>query len=234
MSEDRVGCCDAKIASQRQIHAAAHAVAVDGGDHWNGKTVDGVHQPLASPGKLESVRAVELGTLVEIGAGGREFVVAGDDQSLDAAALGLPLQLTNICEQGRNGGAVEFVGLVSRNQLQYGTTMFTAPAKIVSNVNFGSISVHPRSSAVRFSRASVKIAAAQKEVTVWALEFATRFQHLCAAIGADRCYIGERRSSLRRWDADGFALSVHWANVQFRPSDGANPRSKTCGNTGYS
>src|SRR5262249_29096313 len=155
-------------------------------------------------------------------------------QSLDAAALGLPLQLTNICEQGRNGGAVEFVGLVSRNQLQYGTTMFTAPAKIVSNVNFGSISVHPRSSAVRFSRASVKIAAAQKEVTVWALEFATRFQHLCAAIGADRGYIGERRSSLRRWDADGFALSVHWANVQFRPSDGANPRSKPCGNTGYS
>jgi hypothetical protein len=69
-----------------------------------------------------------------------------------------------------------------------------------------------------FSAASVKIAAAQKEVTVRALEFATRFKHLCAAIGAHPGHIGERRCSLWRWDAgDGFALFVHWAIVQFSP-----------------
>jgi len=76
--------------------------------------------------------------------------------------------------------------------------------------------VYQRLSAVRFSGTSVKIAAAQKEVTVRALEFATRFEHLCAAIGAHPGHIGERRCSL--WDAgDGFALFVHWAIVQFSP-----------------
>src|SRR5215472_7115488 len=129
MSEDSARRCNAQIASQSQIHAAAHAVALDGGDHQNGKTVNRIHQPLAGPRKLERLRAVELGNLFEIGAGGKEFVVAGDDQSLDVVAFGFVLQFTNIFEQSSNRGAAEFVGLVSRYQLQYGATALIAPAR---------------------------------------------------------------------------------------------------------
>src|SRR5215472_7708506 len=143
MSEDSGRRRNAKIASQSQIHAAAHAVAMDAGDHRNGKTVDGVHQPLAGPRKLERLRAVELGNLFEIGAGGKELVVAGNDQGLDVVAFGIVLQFTNIFEQSSNRSAAEFVGVVSRYQLQYGATALIAPAK---NRLHWFISVHPRSS----------------------------------------------------------------------------------------
>src|SRR5215472_5840564 len=129
MSEDSARRCNAQIASQSQIHAAAHAVAMDGGNHGNGKTVDRIHQPLAGPRKLERLRAVELGNLFEIGAGGKELVVAGDDQGLDAAAFGFVLQFANIFEQSSNRGAAEFVGVVSGYQLQYRATALIEPAK---------------------------------------------------------------------------------------------------------
>src|SRR5262249_12635915 len=88
-------------------------------------------------------------------------------------------------------------------------------------------SVHPHSSAVRFSGTSVKIAAAQKEVTVRALEFATRFEHLCAAIGAHPGHIGRRRCSLwRGGGGGGVGAFVPWGVVEVRPTGGANAWAK--------
>ena len=81
MSEERVRAGDAAIAGEREIESASHAIAVDGGDGRSGKVGDGAHQALAHVGEAKSFGAGERGDLVEIGSGGEEVRVAGEDEA---------------------------------------------------------------------------------------------------------------------------------------------------------
>jgi len=80
MSEERVRAGDAAITGEREIESAPHAVAVDGGNGRSGEAGDGAHQALSHVREAKSFRAGERGDLVEIGSGGEEVRVAGEDE----------------------------------------------------------------------------------------------------------------------------------------------------------
>src|SRR6478735_1148123 len=120
MSKDGVGCGDAIVAGQRQVHGAAHAVAADGGDYGNRKVVDGQHERLATAGKLKSFWSAELGNLVQIGPGGKELAIAGDDEGLSTASICSQAQLLYDLMQGCNRVASQFVCAIRRDKLKNG------------------------------------------------------------------------------------------------------------------
>jgi hypothetical protein len=79
VSEDGVRVGDAEVAGEGEVESAAHAVTVNGGANRGGEVVDKLHEALAHPRELEAVGR-ESGDFVEVGSGGEEPVVAGDDE----------------------------------------------------------------------------------------------------------------------------------------------------------
>ncbi len=86
MAKDSIRCGNAIVARQRQVHASAHAVAANGGNHRNGKPVNGQHERLPCMRKLQGLRPGEPQNFVEVGAGRKEFFIAGDDERFELAA----------------------------------------------------------------------------------------------------------------------------------------------------
>ena len=103
------------VARQRQVHGSAHAVAANGRDYWHGKLVDRQHERLATTGKLKGFWPAELGNLVQIGPGGKELAIAGDDEGFDLAAFRLAMQLLRDAMQRTDAGDPELIGTVRRD-----------------------------------------------------------------------------------------------------------------------
>src|SRR5262249_28873872 len=94
-----------------------------GSDHRNGKTIYGARKPLACTRELESFRPAKLGNLFEIGAGGKKFVVAGDDQTLDLAIPGFFLQALHGVVQRLNDRARKNVRWLRRRDTENGAAI---------------------------------------------------------------------------------------------------------------
>src|SRR5262249_2898687 len=103
-------------------------------NHRDGEIVDGVHESLAGPRKLKSLRPGELGNLLEVGAGGKEFVVSGDDQGFDLATRGFFPQALNRAAQRSNDRAGENIGRVRRRDPQDSAALDVAHVLILSAV----------------------------------------------------------------------------------------------------
>lgn len=80
MSEDGMWTGDAVPASEGEIEASTHAIAVDGGKGWGREAGEDIHQTLAHMGEAEGFGAAELGDFVEVGPGGEEMDVAGENE----------------------------------------------------------------------------------------------------------------------------------------------------------
>src|SRR3954454_19608655 len=93
MSKDRIRGTDAATACECEVEAAAHAVAFDRSKGRRRKDCDCMHQPLPRFCKFERVRSGECGNLVEVGSGGEEMLIAGDDERLRIDSLGEFLDL---------------------------------------------------------------------------------------------------------------------------------------------
>ncbi len=68
--EDGLFARNSNMASEREIEAAAQAVASDGGDHRLRKLLDPVHHSLSETGKLEGFGGPERGKFRDFGPGG--------------------------------------------------------------------------------------------------------------------------------------------------------------------
>ena len=80
MSKDSVRASDSLTACERQVKPSAHRVAMNGGDRRGRKVGNGIHQALSHVREAEGLGAIQLGDLLEIGPGGEEMRVAGDDE----------------------------------------------------------------------------------------------------------------------------------------------------------
>ncbi len=104
MSEHCVRRGDTMIAGKSHIHASAHAVAADGSRDRHGKAVNRQRKLLAAAGEREGFRAAEPRDFIQVRAGGKELLIAGDDQGFDAASFGIRAQLLNRREQRPDAG----------------------------------------------------------------------------------------------------------------------------------
>jgi len=80
MAEDGVRGGDTVVARQRQVQPATHALAVNDRADSRREAGNSIHQFLPGAGELQSLRAGDSGNFLQIGAGGEELVVAGDDE----------------------------------------------------------------------------------------------------------------------------------------------------------
>ena len=81
MSEDRLWVRDTHVARECQVESATHAITVHGRADRCRKVVNGTHEALSHEREVEGVGG-EGGDFVEVGSGGKELVVAGDDEWL--------------------------------------------------------------------------------------------------------------------------------------------------------
>ena len=81
LAEARGFRCDDDVAAHRQLAAAAESEAADRGDHRLGDLVDlvAVGEPLLNA----LVEGTAVGHFFDIGAGGKDFFTAGDDDDAD-------------------------------------------------------------------------------------------------------------------------------------------------------
>jgi len=80
MSKDSLRASDSLTACERQVKPSAHAVAMNGGEGRGRKVGNRIHQALSHVREAEGLGAIQLGDLLEIGPGGEENRVAGDDE----------------------------------------------------------------------------------------------------------------------------------------------------------
>src|SRR5471030_470556 len=113
MSEDSIRRGDAIVTGQRQVHACAHAISANRGDHWNGKPVDGEREGLTRAGELKGLRRAEPRDLLQVSPDGKEFFVARDDKSFQAATLGFASQLVYCVMQNHLASHAQLVGVSS-------------------------------------------------------------------------------------------------------------------------
>ena len=67
MSKDSIRRGDAIVTSQRQIHACAHTISANRGDHRNEKPVNREREGLTRAGELKGLRRAEPPDLIQVG-----------------------------------------------------------------------------------------------------------------------------------------------------------------------
>lgn len=82
VGEDCFGRCDADVASERKIQAAAHAIAADCGDDGFAALRERAHYALAKFGEADRFRSVESSDFCDFGAGREGFLGARDYERL--------------------------------------------------------------------------------------------------------------------------------------------------------
>ena len=80
MTEDGVRPGDAALAGEGQVETASHAISVDGGNRRRWKAGNSVHERLSHLRETKGFGAGEGGDLVQVGSGGKEVRVAGEDE----------------------------------------------------------------------------------------------------------------------------------------------------------
>ena len=95
------------VAGERQVQAAAHAVAVNSGADRGREAGNQVHEFLPSAGKFQRLGAIKGGDFMQVGPGREELVVTGDDQRFGGAR-----QVAYGAGQLQHAGAGEAIGIV--------------------------------------------------------------------------------------------------------------------------
>lgn len=114
MTEYRVWTSYAALAGECKIKAAAHAISVDRGDRRRREAGDGVHQLLSHLREAKSFGTAQGGDLVQVGSGGEEVRIAGDDQ-LGRVLRGEKRNRVAECAYARDA---QSIGAVVRNETQ--------------------------------------------------------------------------------------------------------------------
>ena len=112
VSEDGMRVSDAHIASESQVQSSSHAVTAHSSNYERREAIDGEHQPLSHQRKVEGI-CTEVSDLVQVGAGGEKFVIAGDDES-----LGIAREFLDLGTQRFNTGSREPVRAITGDEAQ--------------------------------------------------------------------------------------------------------------------
>ena len=116
MAEDGMRPSNAVTAGQSEIEAPTHAVAANGRDGRCGEFGDGPHEALTHMGEAKRIGAVQAGDLEQVGSGGKEVRVTGDDEA-GGVLPGEDFKGLGECEDTR---ARQSIGAVGGNETQDG------------------------------------------------------------------------------------------------------------------
>ena len=101
-------------------------------------------------GELQGFWSAEPRDFIQVGAGGEEFLVAGDDEGFQQAALRLTVQLLNRGQQSSHAGQAEYVCAARGSKLQDGVIAFATQGKILAVRMVNDFSPRLRVSAFQF------------------------------------------------------------------------------------
>jgi hypothetical protein len=79
--KDGVRAGNSALTRQSKIQASAHAVAVDGRNRESGEARHTLHEELPHLCKAKGLRSGQRGNLIEVSPGGKEMIVACDDEN---------------------------------------------------------------------------------------------------------------------------------------------------------
>jgi hypothetical protein len=114
MTEDGIWRGDATMTSKCKIQSSTHAVAADDSDHWSRKVLNRIHQALADLGEFVSFGPGESGDLIQVGTGGEELVISGNDETPCIAG-----KFAYCAGQGSHAGSGQTIGAVGALQAQH-------------------------------------------------------------------------------------------------------------------